>query len=68
MNLPLIPQKDYRKSKNYPQNGSPNFVHERVSLVEEGINRVKNRGMLEGTGSHPPAHSGLQRSNRAASK
>jgi hypothetical protein len=28
VNLPLIPQQNHGKTKNHPQNGAPNIVHE----------------------------------------
>jgi hypothetical protein len=68
-NLPLVPQHDHGKTKNHPQNGAADVVHDGVFL--EGVevtgvtSRVKSeRESLGGTGSWPPSHQGPQRTRR----
>jgi hypothetical protein len=43
MNLPLIPQKDHRKTKYHPQNGAPNVVHDGFFLEEDKATGVAKR-------------------------
>jgi hypothetical protein len=61
MDLPLIPKQDHRKTKNHPQNGAANVIHE-VFFPE--VEEVKELNKAVGTGSCPPAHRGWQRTKR----
>jgi hypothetical protein len=61
VNLPLVPQKDHRETKDHPQDGAANVIHE-VFFPE--VEEVKELNKAVGTGSCPPAHQGWQRTKR----
>src|SRR4029453_12135628 len=69
MDLPLVPQHHHGETKDHPQDGAANVVHE-VFFLEWGESRwVNRRGFstradTSGTGSCPPAHQGWQRARR----
>jgi len=57
--LPLIPQQDQGKTKNDPQDGATNVVHENFfPVLEDAISRENSLGGSFGTESTPPAHQG----------
>ena len=64
-NLPLVPQQDHGKTKNHPQDGAADVVHDGFFLEEFEVTGVTKRvNNVAGTGSIPPSHQGLQRASR----
>jgi hypothetical protein len=65
VNLPLVPQKNHGETKDHPQNGAANVIHE-VFFPE--LEEIKELNKAGGTGSCPPTHQGWQRTNRCKVK
>ena len=69
IDLPLVPQQDHGKTKNHPQNGAADVVHDGVFFegkVIAGETRRENNDLpvADGTGSSPPSHQGWHRAKR----
>jgi hypothetical protein len=65
--LVVVPQHDHGKTKNHPQNGTADIVHEDVFTEEVILVNLESREKcvdLSGTGSAPPSHQGWQRPKR----
>jgi hypothetical protein len=67
--LPLIPQQDHGETKNHPQDGAADVIHDGVFLEVMEAAGVSKRLKKEaefggGTGSCPPSHQGWQRTRR----
>ena len=65
VDLPLVPKQHHGKTKDHPQDGAANIVHEVFFSEGEEIRRPNSRGRSTGTGSCPPSHQGWQRAKRA---
>ena len=68
--LPLVPQQHQRETKNHPQDGAADIVHEEDFLSSEvrkansDLDCEVGRWAFGGTGSCPPWHQGWQRAMR----
>jgi hypothetical protein len=65
VNLPLIPKQDHGETKNHPQNGAANVIHEVFFPELEAVIDINKAG---GTGSCPPTHQGWHRAKRRSVK